>query len=214
MISIVLIFFSILTDSFKPKNGDLLFQDVDCGPICEAIESVTYGYDGACLSHVGLVIEKKDGIYILEALSDGVTLKPLSEFLERSKDSSGNPKVIVGRLKSKYRHILPKAVEEAETYLGKPYDNHFILDNGTYYCSEIIYLAFKTANKNQDFFPLAPMTFKQPGSDTFFTVWEEYYYNLGIEIPEGQPGINPGLISRSEKIEIVHIYGNPGGLAR
>jgi hypothetical protein len=53
------------------------------------------------------------------------------------------------------------------------------------------------------------MTFKPLGNDQFFPVWEEYYEKLGIEIPEGKPGINPGGMSRSPKIEIVHVYGFP-----
>ncbi|NJK86237.1 MAG: hypothetical protein HC906_09955 [Bacteroidales bacterium] len=67
-------------------------------------------------------------------------------------------------------------------------------------------MLFKKANDGNDFFTLTPMTFKAPGSDSYFPVWENYYHDLGFEIPEGKPGINPGSISRSEKIEIVHVY--------
>jgi hypothetical protein len=44
------------------------------------------------------------------------------------------------------------------------------------------------------------MTFKQPQDSSFFPVWIDYYKQLSMEIPEGQPGINPGGISRSDKI--------------
>ena len=33
--------------SFELKPGDLLFQDLDLGPLCDAIERVTEGYRGA-----------------------------------------------------------------------------------------------------------------------------------------------------------------------
>jgi len=40
---------------FVLQPGDLLFQDLDCGPLCDAIEKVTTGYQGANFSHVGIV---------------------------------------------------------------------------------------------------------------------------------------------------------------
>ncbi|MHC4724324.1 MAG: hypothetical protein ACYS9V_08765 [Planctomycetota bacterium] len=40
---------------FEPKEGDLLFQDLDCGPLCDAIEKVTTGYQGSNFSHVGIL---------------------------------------------------------------------------------------------------------------------------------------------------------------
>jgi len=56
---------------------------------------------------------------------------------------------------------------------------------------------------NANFFELAPMTFKDPTTGNFFPIWEGYYQNYNEAIPEGELGINPGLMSRSEKIEIV-----------
>ena len=85
------------------------------------------------------------------------------------------------------------------------------MDNNSYYCSELIYLSFKAANTNKDLFVLNPMTFKSPGSDHYFPVWKKYFDDLGVDVPEGMPGINPGGISRSEIIDIVHVYGKPDG---
>ena len=45
-------------------------------------------------------------------------------------------------------------------------------------------------------------------------IWKEYYSKLNINIPEKKLGINPGVMSISEKIEIVHIYGNPSGMQK
>jgi hypothetical protein len=47
------------------------------------------------------------------------------------------------------------------------------------------------------------MTFKKPNSNDFFPAWVEYYKNIGIQIPEGKPGCNPGGISTSDKIKII-----------
>ena len=47
--------------------------------------------------------------------------------------------------------------------------------------------------------------FKDPQTDAFFPAWVEYYEELGQKIPEGELGLNPGSISRSDKIEILDI---------
>lgn len=200
---------------FNIEEGDLLFQDLDCGPLCEAIEKVTPGFNDADFSHIGLAVKDLTGqIVILESISDNVKTTPLNEFLNRSFDSDGNPKVIVGRIKPEFQEIIPKFVKTAKSYLDKPYDEVYVMDNDSYYCSELIYLAAKKANNENPFFDLQPMTFKNPGSEDFNPAWIEYYKNMNVEIPEGEPGINPGLISISPKIDIIYIFGYPAGFKK
>ena len=55
------------------------------------------------------------------------------------------------------------------------------------------------------------MTFKDPETKLTFPVWEKYFQDLNIEIPEDQPGLNPGGMSRSRFVDIVHVYGKPEG---
>lgn len=194
-------------NSFKLQEGDLLFQDIDCGPMCEAIEAVTQGVDNYNFSHIALVIESNDTLFALEAISAGVVLTPINEFLERSADSAGNPKVLVGRLKKEHQHLNKGAIEYAMNQLGTAYDDEFIMNNDKYYCSELLYDAYKQANSNRAVFLLYPMTFKPLDSEEFFPVWGDYYKNMEMDIPQGEPGINPGGISQSEYITIVFKYG-------
>jgi len=42
-------------------------------------------------------------------------------------------------------------------------------------------------------------------------VWKTYFAELGVPVPEGKPGLNPGGISRSPVLRIVHAYGIPAG---
>ena len=49
--------------------------------------------------------------------------------------------------------------------------------------------------------------------DTLET-WKEYYSDLGVELPQTKLGINPGIMSLSEKIEIIHFYGIPDGMKK
>lgn len=188
-----------LPDNIQLRNGDFIFQDLDCGPLCDAIEQVTQSYGGHHFSHIGLVYVKKDTAYIIEAIGKKVQLTPLGKFCARTKN-----KMYIGRVQKQYETVAKKAVQFALKQIGVPYDDVFLYNNGKYYCSELIYDAFKWANKNKDFFVLQPMTFKQPGSDQFFPVWVDYYKKLGVAIPEAAPGINPGGISTSDKIEILN----------
>ncbi|MCK5782112.1 MAG: hypothetical protein KAH10_05950 [Flavobacteriales bacterium] len=195
-------------EAYKAQEGDLLFQDLDCGPTCDAIEAVTWGRDSVKFSHIGLVIKDNGEWKVLEAISKGVILTPIDDFLNRSSDFYGNPKVWVGRLASEYLYLIKGVVNQKNDVLGKEYDNEFLYDNGKYYCSELIYDMFKKANGDIPFFELEPMTFKSLKTGEYFPVWISYYNKLNIDIPQDSLGINPAGISRSKKIEIVVKMGN------
>lgn len=106
--------------NFELQPGDLLFQDLDCVPLCDAIEKVTTGYDGANLSHVGIVAKDAAGnIIVIEAVSNGVKTTELHTFLNRSSDTNGRPKVVVGRLKEPYNKLIPTALKEAISLEGE-----------------------------------------------------------------------------------------------
>ncbi|MFT6335033.1 MAG: hypothetical protein ACI86M_002586 [Saprospiraceae bacterium] len=199
--------FLLTQHPFTLQEGDLLFQDVDCGPFCEAVEKVTEGYQGADLSHVGMVIKTEtEELQVIEATTKGVILTTISVFLEKSLDENGKPKVLVGRMKEVYRSLIPQAKRYAKALLGKKYDTVFDINNDTYYCSELVYEAFKNANGDEPIFKLFPMTFVDPDTEKTFGIWVDYYLELGADIPEGELGLNPGGMSRSEKLDIIYNY--------
>jgi Permuted papain-like amidase enzyme, YaeF/YiiX, C92 family len=192
------------------QPGDLLFQDQDCGPLCDAIEKVTTGYQGADFSHVGIAAKDDSGrLVVIEAVSSGVQITPLQTFLARSLDETGRPKVAVGRLKAPYRHLIPSAIKEAFSLRGRPYDKLFAFDNGAYYCSELIYEVFRRANGDIPVFAARPMTFKDPNTGRTDPVWRQYFKELGVPVPEGRPGINPGGLSCSGALTMYRINGTP-----
>ena len=215
----------LLDSAFQLEVGDILFQDLDSSPLCDAIELVTPGFENGSFSHIGIVVEigdlfclnpeynqitdgAKSNIMILESLPEGVITTRIDTFLMRSTDYNNNPKVIVGRLKDEYKNTIPKAVEFAHKKIGVDYDKMFILDNGQYYCSELLYEAFS----KDSIFQLQPMTFLHPDNSDTLQTWKNYYSGLGVDIPQNQLGINPGIMSLSNKIEIVRIYGIPDGM--
>ena len=184
------------------RPGDFLFQDLDCGPLCDAIESVTPALDGRHFSHVGLVAAVGDSLYVYEAVSrGGVVRTPLRRFAERLGEDSGG--LVHMRLTPKHQALIPAALDYCARQLGTPYDEVYLLGNGHYYCSELLYAAFAHANAGRPVFALHPMTFKDPGADTFNVAWRAYYEALGFAIPEGELGCNPGGLATGGLLERV-----------
>ena len=192
-------------ENFNIELGDILFQDLDSSPLCDAIEKVTPGYNNYNFSHIGIVTEIGKNIMILEAIPDKVKVTKLDSFLNRSLDSNNQPKVVVGRLKKEHKHAINDAILFLKSKIGAEYDHHFLENNNKYYCSELIYEAFQKHN----IFKIMPMTFKDPDTRETMSIWTEYYDKLNISVPEAKNGINPGLMSVSKKIEIVHEFGKP-----
>lgn len=202
---ITALLFSCRQAGFAWEEGDILFQDGDCGDFCDAIRKVTDGYQGRDFSHNGLLVRENDNWMVLEAVSRGVVLTPLDSFLNRALDEKGNPKVVVGRLNPEYRSLISPAIVYARKHLGKGYDDAFDFGNDKYYCSELIHMAFKKARDGQDLFEPKPMTFRDPDSGEVFFVWEKYFQGLGIAVPEGELGLSPGSMSLSPVLEILEI---------
>ena len=189
------------------QAGDIVFQDLQCGPLCNAINAVTKGYQGKDFSHVGIVVNYQNQLGVIEAIGSKVQFTSLNIFLVRSFDTTGKPLVIAGRLKKKFHKSIAKACALAIASIGIPYDDRFLPNNDSLYCSELIYAIYLNHANAKTLFKLAPMTYKQPGSKAFFPAWIDYYAQLHSAIPEGKMGLNPGLISRSSKIKIIYQYG-------
>ncbi len=188
---------SAVAQAIPLKEGDLIFQSIDCGPLCDAINQVTEGYKGIDFNHMGMVLIKAGNVYVLEASGKKVKLTPYNNFKQKTKQP-----MYVGRLKKRYRALISGAIAFGLKQLGKPYDDEYLYDNGKYYCSELIYDCFLKAH-GSPVFKLKPMTYKAPDTDTFFAVWEDYFKALDVEVPEGKPGCNPGGLSKSRKIKIL-----------
>ncbi len=196
-------------DAYTPRSGDLLFQDLDCGPYCTSIEKVTEGVDGVDFSHMGMVVIQDGKPYVYEAVSRGVVATPLEDFLQRNTDATGQPKVMAGRLKAQYQPLIAGAVQQAKQLLGYAYDEVYIDGDDKYYCSELVYEVFKQANGGKPLFTLAPMTYIDPDTGETFPIWQEYFASRNLEVPEGMPGINPGLMSRSPYLNIIYCFYQP-----
>ena len=193
---------------FKLKAGDLLFQDLACGELCDGINSTTYGYKNTVVSHVGMVVSVNNAVpMVIEAVSAGVKLTPLNEFLVRSLDQAGHPRVMVGRVNDQTKPLIPKAIQDAMQHLNAPYNATFSPDAKGFYCSQLITRSFFEANNNRDVFATHPMNFKTDHPHEFSPAWAHYFEELKQPIPQGKPGNNPGMLSRDLIVSIVYFYG-------
>lgn len=87
----------------------------------------------SALSHCGIIIEKGNGLYVLEATGK-LKLTPLQEFINRGKGKQWWAKRVIDKpIKVKYSHLL-----------GRRYDTSFKPDNNLFYCSELIYHIYQT----------------------------------------------------------------------
>lgn len=184
------------------QEGDLVFQDLDCGPLCDAIEAVTEGYQGRDFSHVAMLVNIKGELRALEAIGTHVKSTSIDSLFLRCPNPS---KYLVMRLIPEYKYLIPSASKYALSKLGKAYDDRFIMNNDSLYCSELIYHAYESHKKNTRLFYLQPMTYKDPVTKEFYPAWVEYYKALNSYIPEGLMGINPGIISRSPYLQEVDL---------
>ena len=130
---LVMLFFGIKyyagqTSAGKLKEGDLIFHTSKS----EQSPLIQYA-TMSVLSHCGIIVEKSDGLYVLEA-SGKLKLTPLQEFIDRGKDRQWWAKRVIDKpVKVKYSHLL-----------GRRYDTSFKPDNNLYYCSELIHHIYKT----------------------------------------------------------------------
>ena len=179
------------------QNGDLVFaaieMQVETNNFSNAINSVTQTGNETNYTHIGIVGIDDNVIWVIHASPrKGVFRDSLETFLKEEKH------IFVYRLKPGYRHFITQALNKSLDYYGQTYDNSFLLNDSSQYCSGLIYHLFESTG----IFHLNPMTFKDISGD-FHPFWVEHYKKLNIEIPEGVPGCNPNEMATSPAIFFV-----------
>ncbi len=188
-------------DPARLRPGDLLFQRLRCGDLCEAIARATRVPGVPVVSHVAVVERvENDRVVLIEAYDHGVARVDLATFMARSRRE--DPPFIAARLKPPYDALIPFWLQEIRMRLGKPYDETYLPDNDAYYCSELLSDAMLALGVR--IFPRIPMNFGAPGSWER-RVWEAYYREKGMDVPQGQPGTNPIQLLASPFLERVDV---------
>lgn len=177
------------TEKDSLNEGDLLFC---VAKTANNITDVTQGLDGQRIDHVAIYHKENGNGYALEAIHKGVCLTPIDSFFDRCD------MVIVAELKDTTG--VAESVRRAMQFLGRPYDFNFMPSDSAIYCSELVQKSYRDS-KGRLVFKTIPMSFHdETGKVTAY--WQEYYGRQGLAVPEGEPGSNPGDLSRSDKIVI------------
>lgn len=202
------------------RNGDLLFVVNGQG---NNITDVTDGVDGLGIDHIALF---SDG-NVVEAIPEyGVVENPLDSFLVRLSDRES---VLVGRIEGV---DVEESVANARKFLGRPYDDIFMPSDSAIYCSELVQksFVFKDRLKERDHnvkgmavvrddvkdmnpkvtgsgdkhfvFGTIPMSFHD-SAGRVTEYWTTFYEVRGLTVPEGEPGTNPGQLSRDPNVRIL-----------
>ena len=191
-------------------TGDIIFTQI--GSSSNAISSVTEGYNGARVNHVGILIENQLGKFVLEAFPPEVRLTNIYIFLKRSWSSYQSPRYMAARLKNQFHHLIDPALEYGLSQRNVPYDSRYLTDEAALYCSELIVDMFKYANDGNEFFKESPMSFRDTETDEIHEYWVRHYRDFfGMPVPEGEPGSNPGDMSKDKKLHIYDIVGDITG---
>ncbi len=190
-------------------TGDLVFTQI--GSSTNAISSVTEGYHGARVNHVGVVVETQVGKFVLEAFPPEVRLTKIPVHLNRSKNSRGKHRYLLARLKSQYRSLIPEAIKYGLQQRDVPYDRRYLTGEEALYCSELVVDMFKYANDGTEFFKERPMSFRSTETGELLKSWIRYYEIFGMDVPENEPGSNPGDISKDTRLNVYEIVGNITG---
>lgn len=181
------------------REGDMLFC---CSDTANAITVVTTGLQNLPIDHVAIVHyiggEQLGLPYVIEAVKPAVCLTPIDSFLIE------NGRVLQGRLNADCD--MPASIKRCLAMVGKPYDDLYLPGDSAIYCSELVQLCFIDPSGKLIFDPV-PMTFHDAtGQVTDY--WQEFYQARGMEVPEGEPGSNPGELSRSEQVTILGWYND------
>lgn len=196
LIVIGLIFFSCKNSINNDlKNGDLLFVTAKSTGLSGAINDVTQKSERAAFDHIGILKKEGKTQYVLHSAPKGGSQKQkLEDFMSQQK--AEGQKIVVYRLKPAYQNNISKALQNAESMLGKPYNFNYILNDNSYYCSDFIERAFREFG----IFMLEPMTFKDPKTGITNDFWSKFYKEKNLAVPEGELGCNPNGLAASENL--------------
>lgn len=192
-VGMIICFLGKSQQNFTLKEGDIIFQKLPCGNLCDAIIETTPCKVGRLFNHCGMIHFRNDSAMVIEAHSPKVEETPFSKFIRRDKGDS----IYIGRL---IHGNISNAIQLAQTQEGKPYDGVYLPTDSAIYCSELVWKSYLDEDQ-KPIFPPTPMTFKSPKTGATYPGWTTYYQSIQKEIPEGQLGTNPCAIANSDKIQ-------------
>lgn len=180
------------------RDADLLFVVNVKG---NAITAVSEGLDKLPIDHVAIFFRDKNDAKpsVIQADYEGVRVCPLDSFLMGNAPDSIPPFILVGRVSASLN--VGRSMANAFSFLGKAYDYDYLPDDKEIYCSELVQKSYVDI-QGHAIFSTIPMTFRDANGE-IPQFWVKHYQDKGIPIPEGEPGTNPGELSRRGVVDIL-----------
>lgn len=180
--------------ALRVQDGDLLFVTAANAGLSAAIDDATRTGDSPSYDHVALVAHDQATTVVLHADEHGSRQQTLATFMDEARERHRH--VDVYALKNAVGDVIDAAIVQARRMLGRPYNDSYVLDENSYYCSDFIERAYR-AHK---VFALQPMRFRNPDTGIIAPYWIDFYRQRGMSVPEGQPGTNPNDMARSSAL--------------
>jgi hypothetical protein len=179
------------------QDGDLLFVTAARTGLSGAIDDATAKQDAPSFDHVALLAHDGTEQVLLHADEQGSRQQPLQAFVEDA--NTRHRQIHVYRLTEEQRGAIPGAIAQARRMLGKPYNQTYVQDDNSYYCSDFIERAFRA----HQVFALQPMNFRNPQTGQVSPYWTDFYRSKGMAVPQGLPGTNPNDMAKSAALRVV-----------
>ncbi|WP_126944687.1 YiiX/YebB-like N1pC/P60 family cysteine hydrolase [Xanthomonas sp. BRIP62409] len=179
------------------QDGDLLFVTAARTGLSGAIDDATAKQDAPSFDHVALLAHDGTEQVLLHADEQGSRQQPLQAFVEDA--NTRHRQIHVYRLTEEQRSAIPGAIAQARRMLGKPYNQTYVQDDNSYYCSDFIERAFRA----HQVFALQPMNFRNPQTGQVSPYWTDFYRSKGMAVPQGLPGTNPNDMAKSAALRVV-----------
>ncbi|WP_126942951.1 YiiX/YebB-like N1pC/P60 family cysteine hydrolase [Xanthomonas sp. BRIP62418] len=179
------------------QDGDLLFVTAARTGLSGAIDDATAKQDAPSFDHVALLAHDGTEQVLLHADEQGSRQQPLQAFVEDA--NTRHRQIHVYRLTEEQRSAIPGAIAQARRMLGKPYNQTYVQDDNSYYCSDFIERAFRAHHV----FALQPMNFRNPQTGQVSPYWTDFYRSKGMAVPQGLPGTNPNDMAKSAALRVV-----------
>lgn len=156
--------------------GDILLQPLHCHA-CNLIEAQTK----SPYSHIGVIIDKRDGVYIVAEAFGAVRAISMSEFLSKTQKSLEvevlRPHYVSSELAYNYYKLFD----------GLPYDSKFLWGDDEIYCSELVQKLFSVSNMLSP--KPIPMLY-----DINPELWDRFFRG---DTPSGKLGVSPVAFKNS-----------------
>ena len=177
------------------ETGDLLFvgipMDYMDNSMSQAIAEATAAGDTINYIHTAILEVDKEGmVWVVDAtLAYGVDRHPLDTLLTQFTLHRDGAVATFDVMRLVDDRNALRYVDQAKAYLGEPYDQSFLPENGKHYCTELVYDAYVDADGTHRFEEV-PMNFMNKEGE-MPAYWTWLFGQLGEPVPQGVRGTNP-----------------------